>query len=119
MKTRTNTLGIAGHESERAKHENRTLRPRYRRKRVPARKTWKRDPSPSRQPKTCFGAQNMKTAHSAPSKTSPEAQNMKTEPDTLKTAENESGSAKLENETQHALRTAENVFGMAKQENGT
>jgi hypothetical protein len=68
--------------SGRAKHENGTRGPRYRRKLVPTRKTWERDPSPS-----------------GPTKTSPDAQNMKTGPDALDTGKNLSGSAKHENWT--------------------
>jgi hypothetical protein len=48
---------------------------------------------------------------------SPGAQNTKTEPDTLGTAENESGGAKHENGTD-ALSTVENESGRAKHENG-
>jgi hypothetical protein len=39
MKTGADALGTAENESGRAKHENGTRRPRYRRKRVEARKT--------------------------------------------------------------------------------
>jgi hypothetical protein len=45
-------------------------------------------------------------------------QNMKMEADAFGTAENESGSAKHENEPD-ALGTAENESGRAKHENGT
>jgi hypothetical protein len=65
-----------------AKHENVTGRPRYRRKRFRERKTRKRDPTLS-----------------VPPKTNPGTQNVKTGPDALDTAENESGSAKVENGT--------------------
>jgi hypothetical protein len=81
-KTGPDALDIAENESESVKHENGTRRPRYRRILVRARKTWKRNPTPS-----------------IPPKTSPGVQEMKTGPDALDTAENESGSAKHENET--------------------
>jgi hypothetical protein len=89
-----NEFGSAKHENETrrpryyrnesgsAKHENENRRPRYSRKRVWERKTLKRD-----------------STSSVPLKMSPGAQNMKTGPDVLDTAENESGSAKLENGT--------------------
>jgi hypothetical protein len=76
------TLGIAENESRNAEHENGTDRPRYRRKQVRARKTLKRDPTPTVSPKTSPGAQNMKKV-----------------PVALNTAENESGHAKHENGT--------------------
>jgi hypothetical protein len=82
MKTRLDALYTAENESERAKHENRTRRLRNRRKRVRTRKILKQDPTPSVPPKTCPGAQNMKTVT-----------------DVLGTAENESGHAKHENRT--------------------
>jgi hypothetical protein len=82
MKTGPGTLRTAENISGSEKHENGIGHPRYRRKCVRARKTLKRDPM-----------------HSAPPKTIPAAQNMKTEPDTLGTAENESGRAKHENGT--------------------
>jgi hypothetical protein len=82
MKMRPDALGTAENEYGRAKHENGTRRPRYRRKRVRERKTRKRDPTPSVPPKKIRGAQNIKTG-----------------PDTLDTAENDSGSAKYENGT--------------------
>jgi hypothetical protein len=48
--------------------------------------------------KTSLGAQNMKTeTYATPPKTLMGTQNMKMGPDTLGTAENESGRAKLEN----------------------
>jgi hypothetical protein len=82
LKTEPNALGTAENESGSAKHENATRRRRHRRIRVRERETWKRDLTPS-----------------VPSKTGPGAQNMKTGPDALGIAENESGSAKHENET--------------------
>jgi hypothetical protein len=82
MKTEPDAIGTAEKESGSAKHENGTRGPRYRRKRVRARKTRKRDTTPSVPPKMIPGAQNMKT-----------------EPDAIGTAENESGSAKHENGT--------------------
>jgi hypothetical protein len=82
MKTGTDALSTAENESERAKHESGTRRPRYRRKRVRESKTLKRYPTPSEPPKT-----------------SPGAQNMKTRTDALNTAENEYGRAKYENGT--------------------
>jgi hypothetical protein len=54
-------LATAENESGSAKHQNETRRPRYRRKRVWARKILKRDPSASLPPKTSPGAHNMKT----------------------------------------------------------
>jgi hypothetical protein len=80
MKTGSDALGTAENESGRAKYENGTRRPRYRWKIVPARKTWKRDMSPSGPSKMSLGAQNMKTG-----------------PDALGNAKNMSGSAKYEN----------------------
>jgi hypothetical protein len=62
------------------KHENQTRRLRYRRRRVRARKTIKRETTPPVPPKTSLAAQNMKTG-----------------PDALGTAENMSGSGKQEN----------------------
>jgi hypothetical protein len=82
MKTRPHALGNTENESECAKHENGTRRPRSRRKGILERKASKRDPTPS-----------------VPPKMSPGAQNMKKGPDALDTAENESGSAKDENGT--------------------
>jgi hypothetical protein len=82
MKTRLDALHTTENESWSAKHENGTRRPRYRRKLDRARKTLKRDPTPS-----------------VPLKMSPGGQNMKTRPDTLGTAENESESAKNKNGT--------------------
>jgi hypothetical protein len=76
MKTGLDALDTAENESGSAKHENGTQRPRYRLKCDWERKTWKRDPTPSVQPK-----------------------NVKKEPDALGTAENESGSAKREKGT--------------------
>jgi hypothetical protein len=81
MKTGPDTLGTVENETGHAKHEEETQRPWYRRKRVRERKTRYRDPTPSVPPKTFPGAQNMKTG-----------------PDTLLTAGNNSGSAKLEKE---------------------
>jgi hypothetical protein len=82
MKTRHDALSTAENESGRAKLENGTRRPWYRRKMSP-------------------GAQNMKTGHDAQStaKMSLIAQNLKTGPGALGTAENESGRAKHENGT--------------------
>jgi hypothetical protein len=76
MKTGHDALGTAEDESGRAKYENGTRLPQNRRNRVRARKTIKRDPTPPISPKTSLRAQNMKTG-----------------PDTLGTAENESGRA--------------------------
>jgi hypothetical protein len=83
-KTGLVALAIAENESWSAKHHNGNRRPRYRRKRVRARKTLKRDPPPS-----------------VPLKISPAAQNMKTGPVALGTAENESGRTNLKNGTRH------------------
>jgi hypothetical protein len=82
MKTGPDALGTDENESGSIKHENGTRRPQNRRKRVQERKTWKRDPTPSVQPKTSLGPQNMKTG-----------------PDAHDTAENEFGRAKDENGT--------------------
>jgi hypothetical protein len=58
MKTAPDALGTTQKESGRAKHENGTRLPRYR-------KTRKWYPMPSVQPKTSPGAQNLKTGHDA------------------------------------------------------
>jgi hypothetical protein len=79
-KTGADTHGTAETENGRAKHENDSRRPQYRRKRVPTLKTLKGESTPS-----------------VPPKPSPGAQNMKTGVDALGTAENESGSAKHKN----------------------
>jgi hypothetical protein len=84
MKTGPDARGIVENESGSAKHENGTRRPRKRRKQVREHKTRKWNPTPSIQPKTCPGAQNMKTG-----------------PDTLATAVNEYMYAKHENGTPH------------------
>jgi hypothetical protein len=55
-KMRADTLGTVENESQNAKHENGTRRPRYRLKRVQGRKTLKRDPTPSEPPKMSPGA---------------------------------------------------------------
>jgi hypothetical protein len=80
MKTGSDALDTIENECGRAKHEIRTRRPRYNRKRVRERKPFKRDTEPSVPPKTSPGAQNMKTEHDAHC-----------------TAQNEFGSAKHEN----------------------
>jgi hypothetical protein len=59
MKTGPDALGTVENESGGAKHENMTLRPRYRRKCVGERKIRKRDPTPLVPPKMSPGAQNM------------------------------------------------------------
>jgi hypothetical protein len=82
MKTGPDALGTDENVSDSAKQENGTRCPPYRRKRVRACKTRKRDQT-----------------HSAPAKTSPGTQNIKTGPDALKTAENESGRTEHENGT--------------------
>jgi hypothetical protein len=82
MKTGPDALGITENESENAKHENGTRRPRYRLKRVRMRKTLQWDPTLSVQPKMSAGGKNIKTG-----------------PDALSTAQIESGSAKHENGT--------------------
>jgi hypothetical protein len=82
MKKGPEALGTAENESGSPKHENGIRRPRFRRKRVRARKTRKTDPTPSE-----------------PSKTTPGAQNMKTGPDALGVVENESELAKHEKRT--------------------
>jgi hypothetical protein len=91
METGPDALDTAKNESGSVKHENGSRRPWYSRKRVRERKTWIRDPTPSKSPKTSTGVPNMKTG--------PGAQKMKTGPDALRPAENESGSAKHENGT--------------------
>jgi hypothetical protein len=101
IKTGPDALEIAEDESERAKQENVTRRPRYRRNRVRARKTGKRDPTPSILPKMSSGAQNMKMG-----------------PDALGTAENNTRCAKHE-KGPDAHGTAENKSGSTKFENGT
>jgi hypothetical protein len=139
MKTGPDGLATTKNEYGSAEHENGTRLPQYRRKRVRRRKTWKRDPTPSVPPKTCPGAQNLKTGAvalgtaepesgcakhenwvptpSVPPKRSLGTQNKKTGPDALGTAEDESGRAKHENGP-NALGTAENEWGRAKLENG-
>jgi hypothetical protein len=82
MKTGPDALGTAKNDSRHTKLENNTGRPRYRRKRVWARKTLNWDPTPSVPPNTSSGAQNVKTG-----------------PDAVDTVENESGNAKHENWT--------------------
>jgi hypothetical protein len=75
-------LGTTENESGRAKHENGTRRPRYCRKWLWERKTWKVDPTSS-----------------VPSKMSPGAENMKRDSDALGTVVNKSEIAKHENGT--------------------
>jgi hypothetical protein len=82
MQIGLDVLGTVENESESAKYKNWTGRPQYDPKLVRECKTCKRDPTSSVRPKTSPGAQNMKTG-----------------PDALCSAENESGSAKHENET--------------------
>jgi hypothetical protein len=81
-KTGPDAIGTAQNGSESAKHENGNRRRRYRKNWVRERKTRKRDSTPSVSPKMCPGAQNIKSGS-----------------DALVIAENESGSAKHENET--------------------
>jgi hypothetical protein len=92
MKSGSDALGTTENESDSAKHENGTRRPRYRGKRVRDRQTWKRDPTPS-----------------VPPKTSPWSQNLKTLPDALGTAEIEFGRAKHENRTRRTLHRRKRV----------
>jgi hypothetical protein len=80
-------LGTAENESWRAKHENGTRLPRYRRKRFRASKIRKWDMNPS------------VPTRSVPPKICPGAKNSKTGTDALGAAENESGLAKHENWT--------------------
>jgi hypothetical protein len=80
IKKELGALGTAEKVFGSARHENGTRRPRYRRIRVWACKTLKRDLTPPLPPKTSSGAQNMKKGPDAPG-----------------TAENEFGSAKHEN----------------------
>jgi hypothetical protein len=61
----TDALRTTKNVSSSAKHENGTRGPRFGRKRVQARKTLKRDLTPSVPPKTILGAQNMKTGADA------------------------------------------------------
>jgi hypothetical protein len=91
-KTGRDSLGTAENESGRAKHEEQTRRPRYRRKLVRERKTLKWDPTPS-----------------APPKMSPGAQNLKTTPDALGTVENKFARAKRENGTRRTRHHRERV----------
>jgi hypothetical protein len=131
IKSGPDALAIAENESGSAKHENGTQCLRYSQEQVRERKSRKRDPTQSVPPKTGRGAQNMKTR-----------------PDAVSTAENDSVSAKQENETRRcrcrqkrlrerksrtreptpsvppkmghdALGTAGNEFESAKHENGT
>jgi hypothetical protein len=83
-KTGADTHGTAETETGRAKHENDSRRPQYRRKRVPTLKTLKGESTPSVPPKPSPGAQNMKTAA-----------------DALGNAENKSGRANQENGSRH------------------
>jgi hypothetical protein len=101
VKMGPNALVTAENKSGRANLENGTRRPRYRRKRVWARKTLKRDATPS-----------------APPKMSSAVQNVKTGPNALVTAENKSGRANLENGTRRP-QYRRNESGRAKLENGT
>jgi hypothetical protein len=80
MKIGPDALGAARNEFGSAKYQNGTRRPRCRLKRVWERKTSKRDRTPSVQPQTSSGTQNMKTG-----------------PDAVGTSQNESGWAKHEN----------------------
>jgi hypothetical protein len=59
MKMGTDALGTAENDYGSAKNENWTRRLRYHRKRVRARKTLKRDGTPSVPPKMSPSAQNM------------------------------------------------------------
>jgi hypothetical protein len=65
MKMGLDALGTAENKSGSAKHENGIRLPRYRGKRVQARKIIKWDPTPSVPPKTSPGKQNMKIGHDA------------------------------------------------------
>jgi hypothetical protein len=78
-KTGHDALSTTENESATAKHENLTQSPRYRRKWLRERKTWKMD-----------------MELSVPPKTNLEAQNMKTRPETLGAIENDSGTSKHE-----------------------
>jgi hypothetical protein len=60
MKIEPDTLGTAEHGFGNEKHKNWTRRPRYHRKRLRKRKTWKLDTDPSIPPKSEWGVQNMK-----------------------------------------------------------
>jgi hypothetical protein len=80
MRTGLDTLRTVENMSGSGKHENGIKCLLYRRKRVWARKTLKRDPTPSESLKM-----------------SPSAQNIKMGPNALATAENESWHAKHEN----------------------
>jgi hypothetical protein len=93
MKSGLDAFGTVENESGIAKHENETRRPRYSRERVLERKIRKRD-----------------LTSSVPPKMSLEAQNMKTGPDALGTAENETGSAKHENETRRPRYRRKRVY---------
>jgi hypothetical protein len=85
MKTVSHALGTTENEFGSTKYENGTRCPRYRWKRVMARKSWKQDPTPSVPPKMSPGAQNMKTGIEA-----------------LGTAEKEFGGAKHEKVTRRS-----------------
>jgi hypothetical protein len=65
MKKGPDTLGTAENESGNAKYEKGTRRTRYHQKRVWESKTLKWDPTPSVPPKTCPGAQDVKTGSDA------------------------------------------------------
>jgi hypothetical protein len=112
MKTGSNALDTAENESGSAKHKKETRRPRYRQKRLRARLTWKKDPTPSIQPKMSPGSQNMKTGPDAlgTAKNESGGQNIKTGLNALGTAENESG--------EQNMKTGPNALGSSKNENG-
>jgi hypothetical protein len=100
IKTGPDALRTTKNMSGSIKHDNGIGRPRYHRKWVRTRKTWKRDPT-----------------HSAPSKTSSGAQNMKSRPDALDTAENESGTRKTWKRDPAPTVPPENESGNARHEN--
>jgi hypothetical protein len=84
----------AENESRSAKQENETRRPQYGRKYFRERKTWKRDPTPSVQPKMSPDARKTRkwdTTPSVPPKMGMGAQNMKTGPEAPENAKNGSG----------------------------
>jgi hypothetical protein len=103
MKTGPDALANAEKESGRAKHENGTKASSVPPTTIPATQNMKTGLDVPVPPKMSPGAQNMKRGPitSISPKMSPGAKNMKKVPHALVTAENESGSAKHENETRH------------------
>jgi hypothetical protein len=101
MKTGPDALGIDENECGRAKHENGTRHPRYRRKRSPVAQNMKKELVALATAENEFGRA--------------EHENV---PDALCTAQNQSGTQNMKTGPD-TLGTAEKVYGRAKHENGT